>query len=107
MKWTPWIKFTGTTRPEGLDLHRRMQVVYLDHFEKQPQLETNTHRTVGSHVWDADTLAYRLEITRENYAIYGRFGTGFGRVNDVSFNTHKITYEIQDGEVISCKMEKL
>lgn len=61
MKWTPWIKFTGDKRPEGLADNRRMQVVFINCFG-EIRLDGVTEdsfsdRSVGSHHWDADTLA--------------------------------------------------
>jgi hypothetical protein len=64
-------------------------------------------RSVRSHFWDADTLAYRLKIVQQTYTLYGGADGRRFDANRYDSDTHKITYTVEDGEVISCVMEKL
>jgi hypothetical protein len=63
-------------------------------------------RPAGNHYWEG-TVLYRVEQVKMTCVRYGNADTAFtfGRS---AYDTHKITYTVnQDGDVLSCKMEKL
>jgi hypothetical protein len=63
-------------------------------------------RPAGNHHWEG-TVLYRVEQVETTEVVYGRLGCGFDSFK-FDVDTHKITYSVnQDGDVLSCKMEKL
>jgi len=105
-KYGPWIVWGKKDRPEGLSCNQRIEVVCYDEYG---ELKLGlSERAVGAHAWTyGRTLAYRAEIKEETRVVHGKIGGAFTALRDPPFDTHKITYVVRDGEVVSCKMEKL
>ena len=103
-KFGPWIKFYGKKKPENLSDDQTIEVVFIS---SSGVLKTDSfQRAAGIHVWEG-TLAYRVEQVETTEVVYGPLGGGW-RVERFPYHTHKITYTVdQDGNVLSCKMEKL
>jgi hypothetical protein len=81
-----------------------IEAVYLD---TNGELCANGRpRPASARHWEG-TVLYRVEQVETTRVIYGKGNTAF---TDEQWHndTHKITYTVdQDGNVISCKMEKL
>jgi len=105
-KYGPWIVWGKKERPGGLFGNERIEVVC---YGEDGELKLNLgERAVGAHAWTTGrTLAYRVEIKEATYVVHGGFDFTFTALRDPSLDTHKITYVVQDGEVVSCQMEKL
>ena len=105
IKYGPWIVWGKEERPEGLSCNQRIEVVCHD---EDGNLNPNlTDRSVINHAWTSGvTLAYRVKIKEEALVVHGQIGGMFTALRDTS-DTHKITYVVRDGEVVSCEMEKL
>lgn len=103
-KWGPWIKHDGAVRPSGLLDDQMIEAVFINN---KGELKTDSFsRPAGVHDWEG-TLAYRVEQVETTLVLYGNVSSTFV-INKWSGNTHKITYTVnQDGDVLSCKMEKL
>lgn len=104
-KYGPWIALPDGKRPEHLRGDQRIQplMVATDGASVRTDLED---RAVCNHVWCSRTLAYRLEVERKTQLLFGRIGYSFVDRRHPD-DTHKITYEIEDDVVVSCKMEAL
>lgn len=101
--WGPWIK--GCERPK-VDGSTRMQACYIND-SGILCADCDGSWSVAIHHWDNNTLAYRLEVKDMTYTLYGLFGGDFTDCEVGPYDTHKITYVVRNGDVISCKMEKL
>lgn len=105
----PWIVWGKKERPAGLRDDQLIQVVFINSHGELGQ-ETRD-RSVKAHSWDgygkkAITLAYRVKREEKTHVLYGVPGK-FNPTKGI-FDTHKITYVMDgEGEVMSCKMEKL
>lgn len=105
-KFGPWIVWGKKERPEGLSFDQRIEVVC--HGEDGGLKMGLSDRPVGSHAWPTGgTLAYRVEIKEVTGVVHGKIGSMFTPLRDDTLDTHKITYVVRDGEVVSCEMEKL
>lgn len=105
IKYGPWIVWGKKERPEGLSCNQRIEVVC--HGEDGELKLGLRDRSAGAHAWTAGlTLAYRVEIREETRVVHGEIG-GMFTANRYNYDTHKITYVVRDGEVVSCEMEKL
>ena len=105
IKYGPWIVWGKKERPEGLSYNQRIEVVC--HGEDGELKLDLSDRHVGAHAWTTGrTLAYRVKIKEETCVVHGQIGGMFTALRDTS-DTHKITYVVRDGEVVSCEMEKL
>jgi hypothetical protein len=98
----PWITWGKPGRPSGLDYSQRIEVVCHD---EDGELETNLQdRTVLAHAWvEGRTLLYRVEIKETTHVVYGKTGGIFDNIR-YSGDTHKITYVVRGGMVVSCMM---
>lgn len=104
-KYGPWIGVFDGKRPEHLKDHQIIQpvVVHMNGEEVRTDL---SDRSVGAHIWNLRTLAYRLQIETKTHLLFGKIGEGF-TCQRYSDNTHRITYEVEGDVVVSCKMEAL
>ena len=104
-KYGPWIALPDGKRPEHLKGHQRIQPLCISMNGMDVQTDM-LDRAVCNHVWCSRTLAYRVVIETKTHVVYGGFGRSFVdcRYPD---DTHKITYETEDGVVVSCKMEAM
>ena len=102
-KFGPWIKYDGDKKPKNLSDDQTIEAVFINN---QGVLKTDSYdRAAGVHVWDG-TLAYRVEQVETTDVLYGSI-SGWS-TERFPYHTHKITYTVdQDGNVLSCKMEKL
>lgn len=101
-KWGPWIRHDGAIKPSGLKADQVIEAVFIN---KDGDFG-GAVRTAGHHQWEG-TLAYRVEQLETTQVLYGVVGGAFSFGISV-YTTHKITYTVnQDGDVLSCKMEKL
>jgi hypothetical protein len=104
-KFGPWIVWGEKKRPNGLIDRQSIEVVCLDGDGNLKQHLTD--RSVINHAWTSFvTLAYRVEVTEVTHVVYGRFGEEFSNCEGIR-DTHKITYVVRNGEVVSCEMERL
>jgi hypothetical protein len=103
-KWGPWIRHDGAVKPSGLQADQMIEAVFIN---KDGDLKTaSPARPAGRHQWEG-TLAYRVEQLETTHVITGSVVTAFTHERWPA-DTHKITYSInKDGDVLSCKMEKL
>ena len=104
MKFGPWIRHDGAVRPSGLRDDQMIEAVSINNVGV---LNTDSYsRSAGGHLWEG-TLAYRVEHVVTTEVMFGCVGGGFAS-SKWDVDTHKITYTVnRDGDVISCKMEKL
>jgi hypothetical protein len=103
-KYGPWTPLLFGERPPGLKDDQRIEVLCTNYdgeikFGLAP-------RSARAHSWSERTIAYRTVIETKTHVAYGQLGYSF---NGTRFpdDTHKITYEVEDGKVVSCKMEAL
>jgi len=103
-KWGPWIRHDGAVRPSGLRDDQMIEAVY---FDTDGELcAYGRPRPARALHWER-TVLYRVEQVEATRVIYGTVGRGFAS-SKWDVDTHEITYTVdQDGNVISCKMEKL
>ncbi len=104
-KYGPWTVLPDGKRPEHLRNNQTIQPVCISTNGTEVQTDM-LDRAVAAHIWSERTIAYRLRIETETYVAYGRIGYPFN-AQRYSEDTHKITYEIDGGKVVSCKMEAL
>ena len=104
MKFGPWIKHDGAVRPSGLRDDQMIEAVY---FDTDGELcAYGRPRPAGCRHWER-TVLYRVEQVEMTQVRYGGADTAF-TFRRSAYDTHKITYTVnQDGDVLSCKMEKL
>ena len=100
-----WITWGKRHRPDGLHDMQRIQVVFIN--ANGALVVDEGTRSVGAHSWvghgiKSITLAYRLQ--RETHVLYGTIGGSF--CSDF-VGDQKLTYFVDDGEVVGCKMEKV
>ncbi len=101
-KWGMWVKFEGDDAlPQDEAMKQMIEVAYIS---PTGQLK---YETANLFSWDfSDTVAYRMAVMETTKVLYGVVGQPFAFEFDEA--THKITYTVnQDGDVLSCKMEKL
>lgn len=107
-KFGPWIKYDDAwnnyKKPKNLSDDQIIEAVFLS---KNGVLKTDSfERSAGLHVWEG-TLVYRVAQGETTDVLYGTVCGGFASAK-WEVDTHKITYTVdQDGNVLSCKMEKL
>ncbi len=107
-KFGPWIKYDDAwnnyKKPKNLSDDQIIEAVFIDN---RGVLRTDSYdRAAGIHVWEG-TLVYRVEQVETTKVVHGSIGGGWG-VERFPYHTHKITYTVdQDGNALSCKMEKL
>ena len=102
-KWGPWIRHDGAVRPSGLRDDQMIEGAFIGN---NGEMKARSARVSEWHYWES-TLAYRVEQEETTQVLYGVVdgAFSFGRS---ACDTHKITYTVnQDGDVLSCKMEKL
>jgi len=83
-----------------------IEVVFIN---KNGELRTDSPpRLVGVHDWEG-TVLYRVEQVETTQVLYGMLGGAFSFTGqNKARDNYKITYAVnQDGDVLSCKMEKL
>lgn len=104
-KWGPWIRHDGVVRPSGF---RDDQVIEGAFIGNDGEMKVRSARVSEWHYWE-DTLAYRVEQVETTQVLYGMLGGTFSFTGQSKARGYyKITYTVnQDGDVLSCKMEKL
>lgn len=104
-KYGPWTVLPDGKRPEHLKDTQVIQPVCISANGTEVQTDM-LDRVVAAHIWSDRTIAYRTVIDTNIHVAYGQLGYSF---NGTRFpdDTHKITYEIDGGKVVSCKMEAL
>lgn len=102
--WGPWIRYEGSGRPEGLQDDQMIKAAFINGFGDI--IVGGDPREVGYHLWP-NTLAYCVELVETTHVLYGISGSEFTTELERG-DEYQITYTVnQDGDVLSCKMEKL
>ncbi len=103
-KYGPWTPLPFVVRPPHLKDDQVIEVLCTnDDGEIKFGLAP---RSARAHCWSERTIAYRVVVEKITHVAYGQIGHSFSgrRLPD---DTHKLTYEVEDGKVVSCKMEAL
>ncbi len=103
-KYGPWTPLPCVVRPPHLKDDQVIEVLCTnDDGEIKFGLAP---RSARAHCWSERTIAYRVVIETKTYVAHGKLGDSFTKMRGFD-DTHKLTYEVEDGKVVSCKMEVL